>query len=383
MRFATGWNEWQGGTYLRQEAWDEFVDALAARDDVVAGTDASAAARELKRRAAATGYRIEREAHGAAPPRRTRAPTGADERPIAWAISSPTSRRVVAAHASSPGVSRWRARRWRGIATLCTGVARYPASAILTARLLLVGLAPAAHGGNRTGRVFTGDNPGGSGELLFEALCTAPATRRDLARWARPTASRLEGAYIAAVNRCAPPGNRPRRRSATPACPTWPVSCACSPGSASSWRSEATPGTPSSACSSGYGHRPLAEAAVRPRRGGLGRSLRAPGLLPPEPAEHLHGTAHRRPCSTPCWRVPATSRSRPVGPERPHQMRENGRVGQRTGGHVALSGRGRHRGGIHGAQARVGRRGSRDDGGGAGRSCRGAGTHTWKCWPKG
>ena len=38
------------------------------------------------------------------------------------------------------------------------------------ARLLLLGLAPAAHGGNRTGRVFTGDNPGGSGELLFEAL---------------------------------------------------------------------------------------------------------------------------------------------------------------------------------------------------------------------
>ena len=38
------------------------------------------------------------------------------------------------------------------------------------ARVLLVGLAPAAHGGNRTGRVFTGDGPGVSGELLFPAL---------------------------------------------------------------------------------------------------------------------------------------------------------------------------------------------------------------------
>jgi hypothetical protein len=66
VRLATGWNEWQGGTYLRQEAWDEFVDALAARDDVVAGTGASAAARELKRRAAATGYRIERDEDAAA-----------------------------------------------------------------------------------------------------------------------------------------------------------------------------------------------------------------------------------------------------------------------------------------------------------------------------
>jgi uracil-DNA glycosylase family 4 len=76
------------------------------------------------------------------------------------------------------------------------------------ASLLLVGLAPAAHGGNRTGRVFTGDNPGGSGELLFEALHRAGYSPRPRSVEAGD-GLRLEGAYIAAVNRCAPPGNRP------------------------------------------------------------------------------------------------------------------------------------------------------------------------------
>jgi uracil-DNA glycosylase family 4 len=76
------------------------------------------------------------------------------------------------------------------------------------ARLLLVGLAPAAHGGNRTGRVFTGDNPGGSGELLFEALHRSGFSPR--ARSVAPDDGLiLTGAYIAAVNRCAPPANRP------------------------------------------------------------------------------------------------------------------------------------------------------------------------------
>jgi uracil-DNA glycosylase family 4 len=76
------------------------------------------------------------------------------------------------------------------------------------ARLLLLGLAPAAHGGNRTGRVFTGDNPGGSGELLFEALHRAGFASR--ARSLGPADDlRLRGAYIAAANRCAPPDNKP------------------------------------------------------------------------------------------------------------------------------------------------------------------------------
>lgn len=76
------------------------------------------------------------------------------------------------------------------------------------ARLLLLGLAPAAHGGNRTGRVFTGDDPGGSGEWLFEALYRAGYASRP--RSVSPADELvLRDAYIAAVNRCAPPANKP------------------------------------------------------------------------------------------------------------------------------------------------------------------------------
>jgi uracil-DNA glycosylase family 4 len=76
------------------------------------------------------------------------------------------------------------------------------------ARLLLVGLAPAAHGGNRTGRVFTGDDPGGSGDMLFEALHRTGFASRPRATSAGDDL-RLRDCYIAAVNRCAPPANKP------------------------------------------------------------------------------------------------------------------------------------------------------------------------------
>lgn len=76
------------------------------------------------------------------------------------------------------------------------------------AGLLVVGLAPAAHGGNRTGRVFTGDP---SGDWLFEAL-----HRFGFASQARSVSRddgmALSGCYIAAAVRCAPPANRPTRR---------------------------------------------------------------------------------------------------------------------------------------------------------------------------
>ena len=76
------------------------------------------------------------------------------------------------------------------------------------ARLLIVGLAPAAHGGNRTGRVFTGDGPGVSGELLFPALHRAGFSPRPRSVSAGDGLT-LHDCYISAVNRCAPPANKP------------------------------------------------------------------------------------------------------------------------------------------------------------------------------
>jgi uracil-DNA glycosylase len=73
------------------------------------------------------------------------------------------------------------------------------------ARLLIVGLAPGAHGANRTGRVFTGDS---SGDFLFAALHRHGIANQPVSR-GREDGLILRGAFVSAAARCAPPKNRP------------------------------------------------------------------------------------------------------------------------------------------------------------------------------
>jgi uracil-DNA glycosylase family 4 len=77
-----------------------------------------------------------------------------------------------------------------------------------TARLLVLGLAPAAHGANRTGRVFTGDGINGSGDFLMRAMMAGGFANQPVSHDPHDGLTYTD-AYVAAAVRCAPPDNKP------------------------------------------------------------------------------------------------------------------------------------------------------------------------------
>ena len=125
------------------------------------------------------------------------------------ALDLPALDAVIAGCVACPRLVAWREEQAR------TKVARFrdeaywgrpvPGFGDDRARILVVGLAPAAHGGNRTGRVFTGD---ASGDFLWPAMHAAGLASRPEGRRA-DDGLELHGARVAAAVRCAPPANRP------------------------------------------------------------------------------------------------------------------------------------------------------------------------------
>ncbi len=153
------------------------------------------------------------------------------------------------------------------------------------ARVLVLGLAPAAHGANRTGRIFTGDR---SGDWLFAALWRCGLANQPTSV-SRDDGLALHGAYVTAAVRCAPPANKPLPAERDTCSPYLERelrllrdvdTIVCLGGFAweAALRLRAALGDPIPRPKPRFGHG--AEL--------LGERWRADRLLPPEPAEHLH-----------------------------------------------------------------------------------------------
>jgi len=144
------------------------------------------------------------------------------------------------------------------------------------AEILILGLAPAAHGGNRTGRVFTGDR---SGDFLFASLHRTGFANQPVSV-ARDDGLRLDGVHITAVNKCAPPANKPTPEERD----------RCLPYLEREIRSLTRLKVIVALGAYAWDG---ASSAVRPSRRGAGRPIHPRRLLPPESAEHVHRQAHR------------------------------------------------------------------------------------------